>query len=122
MTPERPTTVRPTPFLRDEAADVSAALHRLAAGIAAEKLPELIGEIERAKAVAWSRLAAPVPRAAAPEADRLLTIEEAAPKLGLSTSYLYKHSEEFPFTVRVGGRVRFAERGIDDYIRRQRKK
>lgn len=51
--------------------------------------------------------------------DRLLTVEEAARKLGLSRDYIYRHAKTFSFTVRLGSRLRFSERGIERYIRQR---
>ena len=49
--------------------------------------------------------------------DRLLTVEEAATKLGTSRDWLYRHADQLPFTVRVSRHVRFSAQGIDRYIR-----
>jgi excisionase family DNA binding protein len=49
--------------------------------------------------------------------DQLLDVDEAADRLGTSTDYLYRHSGKFPFTVRIGSRLRFSARGIDRFIR-----
>ncbi len=55
----------------------------------------------------------------APAEDRLLKVEEAAQKLGISKDQLYR--KLFPFTVRVGPRqLRFSERGIEKFIRERR--
>jgi len=53
--------------------------------------------------------------------DELLTVTEAADRLSLSTDYLYRNSEDLPFTVRIGSAIRFSSNGIDDYIRRRRR-
>jgi predicted DNA-binding transcriptional regulator AlpA len=53
--------------------------------------------------------------------DRLLSVKEAAAKLGQSVAYVYKHAHTFPFAVRNGRALRFSEAGIDGWIRdRQR--
>jgi predicted DNA-binding transcriptional regulator AlpA len=52
----------------------------------------------------------------AAEADQLLDVSVAAAKLGVSTSYLYRHAGTLPFTVRVGRGLRFSAQGIDRYI------
>ena len=67
----------------------------------AEELPGLIGQLEAAKATAWARLAAPTPTHS--ERDELLSVLEAARRLGVSEDYLYRHSREYPFTRRRGG-------------------
>ena len=51
--------------------------------------------------------------------DRLLDIREAAQRLGMSTSRLYREATHLPFTVRRGRSVRFSAVGIDRYIQRQ---
>jgi predicted DNA-binding transcriptional regulator AlpA len=54
--------------------------------------------------------------------DRLLTVEEAAHTLAVTTDWLYRHADEFSFTVRPGpGQVRFSNLGIQDYLRKQRR-
>ena len=49
------------------------------------------------------------------EEDRLLTVEEAAQRLGCSKDYLYRNAKQLPFTVRQGRMVRFSLRGIERY-------
>jgi len=50
--------------------------------------------------------------------DRLLTVKDAAAKLGQSAEWLYKHASTMPFTVRNGRALRFSEVGIEAWIRR----
>lgn len=53
--------------------------------------------------------------------DRLLTVEDAASMLSVSVDWLYRHANEFSFTVRPGpGQVRFSSIGIQDYLREER--
>jgi len=53
--------------------------------------------------------------------DRLLTVEEAASMLSVSVDWLYRHANDFSFTVRPGpGQVRFSSIGIQDYLREKR--
>ena len=53
--------------------------------------------------------------------DHLLTAEQAATKLAVSTDYVYRHAKTFPFTVRLGEGdrqvLRFSENGIGRFIR-----
>ncbi len=52
--------------------------------------------------------------------DRLLTVEEASRKLGVTKDYLYRHADLFPFTVRLGPRhVRFSLYGMVRFIRQR---
>ena len=53
------------------------------------------------------------------DCDRLLNAKEASAKLGLSEDHLYRHSNQFPFTVRMGRKLRFSEAGIERYIRQR---
>lgn len=83
-------------------------------------LPGLIGELEALRARLWARLqasVAPAPPAAAPPAnggpDRLLTVKEAAARLGVGPRWLYRHTE-LPFRRQLStGAVRFSERGLE---------
>ena len=50
--------------------------------------------------------------------DRLLTVDEAAARLGQSKDWLYRHATKLPFTRRVGRQVRFSSQGLESYIRR----
>ena len=90
----------------------------MAATIAPEELPRLLGDIEVVRATALARLSSPAPyvrQEAAP--DSLLDVREAAGTLGMSASYLYRHSEQFPFTRRVGRSLKFSAAGIQNYLR-----
>jgi excisionase family DNA binding protein len=49
--------------------------------------------------------------------DRLLTVEEAAERLGVARDFLYRRTARLPFTVRLGRAVRFSESGLTRWIR-----
>lgn len=53
----------------------------------------------------------------ASEPDRLLDVDTAAERLGVSKDWLYHHAHQLPFTVRQGRLLRFSSHGIDRYIR-----
>jgi excisionase family DNA binding protein len=61
--------------------------------------------------------AAPTPE---PEqSDRLLTVSEAAKRLGVSRRYVYGHADEYPFARRLGPKtLRFSERGLEKWLAR----
>jgi excisionase family DNA binding protein len=61
--------------------------------------------------------AAPTPE---PEqSDRLLTVREAAQRLGVSTRYIYGHVDRYPFARRLGPKtLRFSERGLEKWLAR----
>ena len=51
--------------------------------------------------------------------DRLLTVREAAERLGVSKRYLYGHAHEFPFAKRLSAKaLRFSANGIESWIAR----
>ena len=81
------------------------------------ELPRLLGDLEEIKATALARLSSPAPPVQSP--DALLDVEQAAARLGMSRSYLYRHASCFPFVRRVGRSLRFSENGIEQYIRRK---
>ncbi|OLC15993.1 MAG: hypothetical protein AUH29_06350 [Candidatus Rokubacteria bacterium 13_1_40CM_69_27] len=54
--------------------------------------------------------------AGAPREDRLLDVQEAARRLNVSTDYIYRHSREWPFTVRRGRKLGFSEQGLTEYL------
>jgi excisionase family DNA binding protein len=51
--------------------------------------------------------------------EELLTVESAAERLGVSTDYVYRHAEQFPFTRHMGRKLVFSSLGIDEYIRKK---
>lgn len=85
-----------------------------------EALPELIGEAEALRARLWARLQAAsitAPAAVAaekPAADVLLTVDEAAARLGVNKRWMYRHAETLPFTRKLTeGTLRFSSRGLE---------
>ena len=59
------------------------------------------------------------PKAASPGSsnDRLLDAREAAPILGVTPSWLYRHAGELPYARRLSRKVlRFSEAGIQQYV------
>jgi predicted DNA-binding transcriptional regulator AlpA len=86
--------------------------------------PCALGELERLKAITWAKMIDPlntVGSSSPPDGDRLLNVDEAAQKLGLSIDFLYRHADRLPFTVRPSLRqLRFSKVGIEQYIRQRR--
>jgi excisionase family DNA binding protein len=89
-----------------------------ARALGSDELPRFLGELETIRAVAWSRLTAAAP-AAQQAHDELLATKQAASRLGVSESYLYRNHRQFPFTRRVGRALRFSAAGLEDYIRQR---
>lgn len=72
-----------------------------------EDLPALAGRLREAELLVEMRLRAglpPSPAAAVPEVDGNTSVAEAARRLGVSASYLYKNARSLPFMVRIGRR------------------
>lgn len=88
----------------------------IARSLPADELPRFLGELETVRAVAWSRLSSPPAPASNGAADELLDVDAAAARLGISSSYLYRHHSQFPFSRRVGRTLRFSAFGIQSYI------
>jgi predicted DNA-binding transcriptional regulator AlpA len=87
----------------------------------APELPQLIGELEAARAVAWARLTAPVadkPADASGQEARNLDVAEAAKRLGISRDWLYRHASELPFALRIGRRLVFDSAALERWNRR----
>jgi predicted DNA-binding transcriptional regulator AlpA len=88
-----------------------------ARALASDELPRFLGDLETIRAVAWSRLTAAATTTQQAH-DELISIEQAAGRLGLSPSYLYRNHQQFPFTRRVGRSLRFSSHGLQSYIER----
>lgn len=87
-----------------------------------EAVPVMLGELERLRAVLWVRLTAgnhDGQGQSPSDGDRLLDVDEAARKLGKSKDYLYRHADDYSFTVRDGRSLRFSEQGIEKFIRQR---
>jgi predicted DNA-binding transcriptional regulator AlpA len=52
--------------------------------------------------------------------DRLLTVDEVAQRLSISSHAIYRRASSFPFTVHVGRYLRFSERGLEEYLESRR--
>ena len=51
------------------------------------------------------------------ETDRLLTAEEAAEMLSMSTDWLYRNAKKLPFTRKLGPKMlRFSQQGIVKWL------
>lgn len=80
-----------------------------------DDLPTLLGELEQVRYTAIARLIEPT-NPSPPEPDRLMPVEQAASRLGVSKDFLYRHADEYPFTRRIGSSLRFSSVGIDRFI------
>ena len=93
----------------------------LVEGTPAPELPQLIGDLEAARAAAWARLTAPSadkpPEVPGQEA-RNLDVTEAAKRLGMSRDWLYRNASKLPFAVRIGRRVVFDSLALERWNQR----
>src|SRR5262249_41361552 len=80
----------------------------------ASELPRFMGDLEEIRFTAMARLSAPI---SAPTPDVLLNVGEAAPRLGVSKSFLYRNHSDYSFTRRMGRSLLFSTQGIEEYIR-----
>ena len=88
----------------------------------APELPQLIGELEAARAAAWARLTAPAADKATDvigQEARNLDITEAAKRLGISKDWLYRHASDLPFALRIGRRLVFDSVALERWNRRR---
>lgn len=81
-----------------------------------EDLPDFMGDLARLEAETQLRLSLPRQEPALAGCDRLINVREAAGRLAMSVSQLYKTADGFSFTMRRGRALRFSSLGIDRWI------
>src|SRR5580704_1580748 len=91
-----------------------------AAGLPKTAIPQLRGELARLDTLLLSRLLEDINEKGDEDGDQLLSVPEAAARLGLSPDYLYHHAKRLPFTRRIGRKLLFSAQGIQRYITKQR--
>lgn len=85
------------------------------AGIPEEQIPAVIAQLAAVQSQLAARLLTnPSRRVAEPiEKDTLLTADQAAPLLGVTPHWLYRHWKQLPFARRLSRRtLRFSEIGL----------
>jgi excisionase family DNA binding protein len=88
---------------------------RLANELQPQELPHFLGILEEARQIARLRLMPATPAPYPP--DALLTVKQAAERLQCSRDYLYKTA--LPFKRKLGRKLLFSSREIDEYLGRQ---
>jgi hypothetical protein len=78
-----------------------------------EELAQLLGDLERIRVTVFVRLTAPRPG----EREELLSVQQAALRLHVSTNYMYRNHAKFPFTKREGRKLLFSSSGLNAYIK-----
>src|SRR5689334_16135878 len=84
-----------------------------------DAIPDLIAELSRLQSLLLLRITTgknETPVASRVEKDLLLTAAEAAPLLGVSVRWLYRHWKNLPFSRRLSRKtLRFSEDGVRRY-------
>jgi hypothetical protein len=83
-------------------------------GVPREAIPQLRGELATLDTLLLGRLLAP---AVLPGDDQLLSVTEAAARLGVSEDYLYHNHSRLPFTRRIGRKLLFSSLGLAKHVR-----
>ena len=107
---------------RPDLAGAVAALEAVAAEAEPGRLPALLGDLERVKAIAWARLAAPPPSAPPPPSEAApLTQEEAAElyRLPLRTLRFLTRTKRVP-SYQAGRNRMVRPADLDRYLARCR--
>ncbi|HLK13155.1 MAG TPA: helix-turn-helix domain-containing protein [Candidatus Binatia bacterium] len=98
------------------AIDLAALLPSIEAidALPAEQLPRFVAQLGALALRAASRMAAP--SILSVTGDRMLTVEEAAARIGMSKDWLYRHKAKLPFARRIGRKVLFDEAGLTRWL------
>jgi len=88
----------------------------IAQSLSTNDLPAFLGDLEQIRVATFARLITP-PLRDLP--DSLVDVNEAAKRLGMSVSYLYRNHENLPFTRRAGRSLRFSIQGMEEHLRRK---
>lgn len=94
-------------------------LRQLVTGVADEELHDLVGELARADSIARARLTPRGPASTRREPDPLLSAEDVAEELGMSTKFVYSNRKQLG-GVKLGTSVRFSRRAVDRFLARSR--
>ena len=81
------------------------------------RIPALLSQLSALQGAMAARLISADRDEAVSNEDTLLTVDQAAERLGVSKDWLFRRSRTLPFVVRLGRHLRFSNRGIDRYLR-----
>jgi excisionase family DNA binding protein len=87
------------------------------ANVPPTRIPALLSQLSALQSAIAARLIAADRDESTTAADTLLTVAQAAERLGVSKDWLFRRSRTLPFVVRLGRHLRFSSRGIDRYLR-----
>lgn len=82
------------------------------------EIPALLVQLASAQAQLAARLlGTPEPSAGDPGEDHLLDVRQAATRLGVSTTWIYRRVGRLPFMIRLDRHVRVSAAGLERYLR-----
>ena len=81
------------------------------------RIPALLSQLSAVQSAMAARLVSADRDDAASTEDTLLSVDQAAERLGVSKDWLFRRSKTLPFVVRLGRHLKFSSRGIDRYLR-----
>jgi len=87
------------------------------ASVPPTRIPALLSQLSAVQSAMAARLISANRDEPASTEDTLLTVDQAAERLGVSKDWLFRRSRTLPFVVRLGRHLRFSNRGIDRYLR-----
>jgi excisionase family DNA binding protein len=87
------------------------------ASVPPTRIPALLSQLSAVQSAMAARLVAADRGEPTSTDDTLLTVDQAAERLGVSKDWLFRRSRTLPFVVRLGRHLRFSNRGIDRYLR-----
>ena len=94
-------------------------LDRMIRSASVDRLRDLALALSARLAEVTARLACAREGRIGRQADENLDVRHAAHRLGVSTSWLYREAHRLPFAVRIGRRVLFSARGLEQWSREQ---
>jgi len=103
----------------DPTPELLIALDRIIHSVPPDRMPAMIAALAARIGIASAKILAEPESQAAAGGDENLSAQEAARRLGVSADYLYRHARQLPFTVRIGRRLLFSARGLEDWNRKR---
>jgi hypothetical protein len=70
----------------------------------------------QSRIMAQIALAQPIDQSGATDTDPLLNARQAALRLGVSPAWVYRRAKQLPFTIHLGGQLKFSARGLEKFI------
>jgi excisionase family DNA binding protein len=87
------------------------------ANVPPTRIPALLSQLSAVQTAMTARLISADRDEPTSTEDTLLTVDQAAERLGVSKDWLFRRSRTLPFVVRLGRHLRFSSRRIDRYLR-----